>query len=67
MSSAFKVIAQMFGAGGLPAYNKEALWYMRSYAPVLVAAAAGSTPLFTGAVKKLSKNDTCCLIYDILL
>lgn len=57
MSSAFKVIAQMFGAGGLPAYNKEAVWYMRSYAPVLVAAAAGSTPLFTGAVKKISQND----------
>ena len=35
----------MFGAAGLPAFDAEALYYLRSFAPLLAIAVVGSTPL----------------------
>ncbi len=45
LSGAVSTVGAMFGAGGLPASSFEALYYLRSYAVVLILAAVGSTPL----------------------
>ena len=45
LSGAISTVGAMFGAGGLPASSFEALYYLRSYAVVLILAAIGSTPL----------------------
>ena len=45
LSGAVSTVGAMFGAGGLPASSFEALYYLRSYAVVLILAAIGSTPL----------------------
>ena len=48
----FSDIGGLFGAGGIPLVSKEAWYCMRSFAGVLLAAAAGSTPVFRIIVKK---------------
>ncbi len=45
MGEALRYIAAMFGAGDVPAVSAELFYYLRSYAPVIVIAAIGSTPL----------------------
>ena len=44
-SEALLEIGRMFGLGGLPVINATALYYLRSYAVLLVLCALGSTPL----------------------
>ena len=45
MPAAFATIGQLFGAGGIPLATPEALYYLRSYAVILVLAILGSTPV----------------------
>ncbi len=45
MGMAFERIGAMFGAGNISAFGAESLYYLRSYGPMLAAAAVGSTPL----------------------
>lgn len=49
VGSAFGTLEHMFGFGGVPAVTGETLYYLKSFAVVLVIAIIGSTPL----VKKL--------------
>ena len=56
MSEAFGYIGGMFGAGGLPLINAEMLYYLRSYAVVLVLAAVGSTPLVKTLAIRFAEN-----------
>ncbi len=56
MSEAFTYIGCMFGAGSLPLINTEMLYYLRSYAVVLVLAIVGSTPLVKNAAVKLENS-----------
>ena len=44
-SEALLEIGRMFGLGGLPVINATVLYYLRSYAVLLVLCALGSTPL----------------------
>ena len=44
-SEALAEIGRMFGLSGLPVVNATALYYLRSYAVLLVLCALGSTPL----------------------
>ena len=44
-SEALLEIGRMFGLGGLPVINATALYYLKSYAVLLVLCALGSTPL----------------------
>ena len=44
-SEALLEIGRMFGLGGLPVVNATALYYLKSYAVLLVLCALGSTPL----------------------
>ena len=45
MASAFVYIGAMFGFGGLPLVSVETLYYLRSYAILLILALLGATPL----------------------
>ena len=47
----------LFGYPGLPFTNAETLYYMRSYAVVLIIAIIGATPLAKNISKKLKGND----------
>ena len=45
ISEAFSQIAAMFGGGGLPLWNAETLYELRSYGVVLLIAILGATPI----------------------
>ena len=45
LSAAIGAAGGLLGLGGLPLWDSGALYYLHSYAPVLLAAAVGSTPL----------------------
>jgi len=51
-NAAFTVIGRMFGAGGILASN-EALYYLRSYAGLIVIGVIGATPLIKSLAGKL--------------
>ena len=53
LPAAGQQIAALFGFGGLPAAGVESLYYLRSYAVVLVIALLGATPLPAKAVQRL--------------
>ena len=44
----------LLGLGGLPLWDSGALYYLRSYAPVLLAAAVGSTPLPAALCRRIA-------------
>ena len=46
-------IGGLFGFGGLPLITDETLYYLRSYAPLFLAAVIGVTPLLKNAAGKL--------------
>ncbi len=58
MSQAFSDIAGMFGGGALPFYSDEWLYYLKSFAVVIVIAIIGSTELPVKAITTLKKNST---------
>ncbi len=49
-------VGAMFGAGDYPALSAETLYYLKSYAVVLLIALIGATPLPKMLVKKLSDS-----------
>ncbi len=56
MGEAFRYIGGMFGFGGVPAYSAEWLYYLRSYAVVIVMAIIGATPLPKKVAAKFSEK-----------
>ena len=48
--------AALFGFGGLPLFTKETGYYLRSYAPLLVIACIGATPLVRRTAQKWEGN-----------
>lgn len=44
----------LLGLGGLPLWDSGALYYLHSYAPVLLAAAVGSTPLPAALCRRIA-------------
>ncbi|MDO5544278.1 MAG: MBOAT family protein [Eubacteriales bacterium] len=48
--------AALFGCAGLPLFTRETGYYLRSYAPLLVIACVGATPLIKRAAQKLGGN-----------
>lgn len=57
LTQAFSNIGAMFGAGGYPVICAEALYYLRSFAVVLVIALIGSTPLPKRMVSRIEKTE----------
>lgn len=64
MGEAVTDIGAMFGAGGLPLYNSETLYYLRSYAAVIIIGIIAATPLGKNAVMKLRENDKLCYLLN---
>jgi alginate O-acetyltransferase complex protein AlgI len=56
MAEAIRYIGGMFGAGGIPLINAEMLYYLKSYAVVLVLALIGSTPFVKNAVNRFAEK-----------
>jgi len=54
MKQAFADMGGLFGAGGIPFASAEALYYLRSYAVLLIAGIIGATPLVAKAASYLS-------------
>ena len=46
----------LFGCGGLPLFSRETGYYLRSYAPLLIAACIGATPLIKTTAQKLGEH-----------
>lgn len=53
---AFKCLGAMFGAADIPAVSAECVYYLKSYAVILLIAAVGATPLPSAAVRRLRSN-----------
>ena len=56
MEEAFRYIGGMFGAGGIPLVSAEMLYYLKSYAIVLVLGIIGSTPLVRTTALRLCEG-----------
>ena len=59
-------IGAMFGAGGLPFVSAQAVYYLRSYAPLLLLGVVFATPLPKRAVSALRKRRGAALAFDVL-
>ena len=59
MREAFVGIGNMFGFGGLPFISHEFVYYLRSYAVILIIGAVGATPLAAKTAAKLRDNRKC--------
>ena len=56
----------MVGLGGVPAVNGESLYYLRSFAFVLVLAVFGATPVLRDLVNKMKQRPKWAAAVDIL-
>ena len=56
MGEAFAYIGGMFGAGSIPIINTEMLYYLKSYAVVLILALIGSTPVVKNFALRLESS-----------
>ena len=65
MTAAWQNLAGMFGAASLPAADSMALYYARSYAPTLLLAILGATPLPKYLFEKL-KGERGDFLYDLV-
>lgn len=55
---ALSSVGAMFGLGGLPLWNAETLYYLRSYAVVLVIAILGATPYPARLLRRWEESRT---------
>ncbi len=53
LSQAYSDVVSLFGAGGLPLVSTDALYYLQSYAVILIVAIIGATPLPSRLMGKL--------------
>ena len=67
MTQALSVVGGMFGAGGIPFISAEFVYNLRSFAPLLVIAAVGATPLVTTLKNKLPSKVCDVLEIPVLL
>ncbi len=66
MGEAFAYIGGMFGAGGIPLVSAEFVYYLRSFAVVLILAMIGATPLPKNLVLKLRQNETAAKVLNVI-
>ncbi len=57
MGEALQYIGSMFGFGNVPVYSTEWLYYLRSYAVVIIIGIIGATPLPKKIVSKISEKN----------
>ena len=63
LSAAASRIAGLFGGAGA---GVESLYYLKSYAVVLLLAVLGATPLPKRLLARLRKNRVCSVLLDVL-
>ena len=67
ISAAFLDIGGLFGANGTALSSPEAIYYLKSYAPVLIFGAVASTPLFSVLKEKAKSKKPLCNAAKLLL
>ena len=67
MKEAFAYIGGMFGAGRIPFVSQEFIYYLKSYAVILVIAVVGATPTVKWAVAKIANWDAVVLVILMLV
>ena len=71
LSESMTYIGGLFGAGGIPFASAETLYYLRSYAVLLVAALVGATPIVKKLATKFSQSEklgrVCNVIEPVVL
>ena len=66
LSQAGNDFAALFGRAGLPLFTAETGYYLRSYAPALVIACIGATPLVKQAAQKIGENRAFQMLEPVL-
>lgn len=66
MREAFSYIGGMFGARSIPIINSEMLYYLRSYAIVIILALIGSTPIVKNLALKLENGTKSGKVIKVL-
>ncbi|MBR4050148.1 MAG: MBOAT family protein [Clostridia bacterium] len=66
MKEAFQYIGGMFGAGGIPFVSAEMLYYLKSYALVLVLSLIGSTPVIKNTALRLCNGEKTVKVINVL-
>ena len=57
----------LFGAGGLPLVSREALYYLRSYAVLLVVCAAASLPVWKRLGERIESASIMTVVEPVVL
>lgn len=65
LSEAFSCIAAMFGCQNLPLISFESIYYLKSYAVILLIAAVGATPLPVWLVGRISEKSWGNTLFNI--
>ena len=66
LTQAGRDFAALFGFAGLPLFTKETGYYLRSYAPLLVIACVGTTPLVKLTAQKMGENRAVQMLEPVL-
>ena len=66
LTQAGRDFAALFGFAGLPLFTKETGYYLRSYAPLLVIACVGTTPLAKLTAQKMGENRAIQMLEPVL-
>lgn len=66
MREAFSYIGGMFGASSIPIINSEMLYYLRSYAVVIILALIGSTPIVKNLALKFENGTKSGKVIKVL-
>lgn len=66
MAQAFADIGGMLGAGDIPLSSPQAVYNLRSFAPVLLISAMGATPLVRNVCRYLQKKETAGRVLNIV-
>jgi alginate O-acetyltransferase complex protein AlgI len=67
LSQALSDIGGMFGFGGVPLITGQTLYYLRSYALLLIAGIVGSTPLVRSLAGKVSEKPWAAVVEPVVL
>ncbi len=66
-SQAGSDLGGLFGLGGIPLLSQSALYYLRSYAPLLLVGFVGATPLMRNLGRRLENTRVGTLLEPLLL
>ncbi len=66
MTEALSYVGGMFGVGTKGLWNEETFYYIRSYGPMMLLAAVGSTPLVLNVANKLAAGEKTQKVVNVL-